>query len=229
MAAGDDSSNEDADDSEDDDDEPSIKTRHISGDDLGDSFSDAAPRTKAVWIDDLLTEEGEGITGDETEDEEEDGDGDGDGDEDEDEDDEEEEEGSEESSGEDDKAQSLKDWEQSDGDNTDLEDDEEEEEEDDDSDDDTGKQVNKANQKKISESKGKQDKGADSRKVKTNVREDVHKKGELPYTIEAPKDFEEFSALLENLSDDQIVEAIRRIRTYNAIAVAAENRKKMQV
>ncbi|KAL2559181.1 Nop14-like protein [Forsythia ovata] len=45
----------------------------------------------------------------------------------------------------------------------------------------------------------------------------------------APKTYEEFSALLENCSDDQIVEAIRRIRTFNAISVAAENRKKMQV
>ncbi|GFP87290.1 nucleolar protein 14 [Phtheirospermum japonicum] len=52
---------------------------------------------------------------------------------------------------------------------------------------------------------------------------------ELPYTIEAPKNFEEFSALVENRSDDQILEAIRRIRTFNAISIAAENRKKIQV
>ncbi|EPS71081.1 hypothetical protein M569_03678 [Genlisea aurea] len=52
---------------------------------------------------------------------------------------------------------------------------------------------------------------------------------ELPFTIEAPKSFEEFSALLENRSDDQIVEAIKRIRAFNAISIAVENRKKMQV
>ena len=77
--------------------------------------------------------------------------------------------------------------------------------------------------------KGNQYNDSGAFRVKPIVKEDVHKKGELPYTIEAPKSFEEFSALLENYSDDQVVEAIRRIRTYNAIAVAAENRKKMQV
>ncbi|KAH6762950.1 nucleolar-like protein [Perilla frutescens var. hirtella] len=221
MVAGDDSSNEDGNTSDDDDDEASKRIRHISGDDLGDSFSDAIPRTKAVWIDDLL--KGEGVANPEREDaptsgKEESGDDD--------DDDEDEEEESEDDDNHIEKGQSLKDWEQSDDDHIDL--DEEEEEDDDDSGDDTGKQV-MADQKKILESKGKQNDDAGAHRVKTDIKEDVHKKGELPYTIEAPKDFEEFSALLENRSDDQIMEAIRRIRTYNAIAVAAENRKKMQV
>ncbi|KAL8523619.1 hypothetical protein ACS0TY_013551 [Phlomoides rotata] len=154
------SSEEDNSSGDDDDDDESLKPiKHISGDDLGDSFSnDAKLKTKAVWIDDILGKEN--ATGGEEE---------------------EEEKGSDEDDGEYKKAQSLKDWEQSDDDN-----------------------------------------------IETNV-EDEEEDGELPYTIEAPNFFEEFNALLENRSNDQILEAIRRIRTFNAIAVAAENRKKMQV
>ncbi|XP_047971513.1 nucleolar protein 14 isoform X2 [Salvia hispanica] len=221
MAAGDDSSDEDAENFEDDDGEASKQISHISGDDLGDSFSEAIPKTKAVWIDDLLKKDG--VTDPETEDAP--TSGDEEDDDNEEDDDEEEEEGSEESSGEDEKAQSLKDWEQSDEEQIDSED----EEEDNGSDDATGKKVIVENQKKILKTKGNQNNDAGALGVKTILKEDVHKKGELPYTIEAPKNFEEFSALLKDLSDDQVVEAIRRIRTYNAIAVAAENRKKMQV
>ncbi|XP_042023391.1 nucleolar protein 14-like isoform X2 [Salvia splendens] len=230
MAAGDDSNDEDAENSEDADGEASKQISHVSGDDLGDSFSEAIPKTKAVWIDDLLKKDG--VTYPETEDaptsggeEEDDNEKEDDDDDDDDEEEDEEEEGSEESSGEDEKAQSLKDWEQSDEEQIDSED----EEEDNDSDDATGKKVIMENQKKIFKTKGDQNNDAGALKVKTIVKEDVHKKGELPYTIEAPKNFEEFSALMKDLSDDQVLEAIRRIRTYNAIAVAAENRKKMQV
>ncbi|KVI05291.1 Nucleolar protein 14 [Cynara cardunculus var. scolymus] len=53
--------------------------------------------------------------------------------------------------------------------------------------------------------------------------------GDLPYTIEAPKTMDDLSSLLENRSDSEIIEAIRRIRAFNAIKVAAENRKKIQV
>lgn len=222
MAAADDSSNEDGNSSGDDDDDESSKpVKHISGDDLGDSFSNNAKlKTKAVWIDDILGKKSAIDT--EKEDASSSGDDDDEDDDDEDED-EEEAEGSDEDNGEFKKAQSLKDWEQSDDDDveTNLEDEEDDgddgEEEDEDEDDDDVRV-----DKKILESRGKQ-------KVKTSDKDDVHQNKELPYTIEAPKDFEEFSALLENRSNDQIVEAIRRIRTFNAIAVAAENRKKMQV
>lgn len=220
MVAGDDSSNEDANTSEDDDGEASERVRHISGDDLGDSFSDAIPKAKAVWIDDILTREGEREDAPTSGEEENDDEDEQDDDEEEEEEDEEEED----ESGENEKGQSLKDWEQSDDDHIDLE-----EEEDDDSDDGTDKLAVMENEKKVLEGKGRQNDEASAHRIKINVKGDVHKKGDLPYTIEAPKDFEEFSALLENRSDDQIVEAIRRIRTYNAIAVAAENRKKMQV
>ncbi|KAL1556594.1 nucleolar protein 14-like isoform X2 [Salvia divinorum] len=225
MAAGDgdDSSNEDAYNSEDDVGEVSKQISHISGDDLGDSFSDVIPKTKAVWIDDLLTKNS--VTDPEAEDAPTSGEEEDDNEEDDDADEDEEGEGSEESSDEDEKAQTLNDWEQSDEEQIDLED----EEEDDDSDDATGKKVFMGHQKKILVTKGNQNNDSGAFRVKPIVKEDVHKKGELPYTIEAPNCFEEFSSLLENYSDDQVVEAIRRIRTYNAIAVAAENRKKMQV
>lgn len=236
MVAADDSGNEDANTSEEDDEESSKQIRHISGDDLGDSFShEAKPRTKVGWIDEILRRENASEL--ESDDAASSGES-----EDDDDVDEEEAEGSDEDHGEDDKAQSLKDWEQSDDDNleTNLEEEEEEEDEDeddDDGDDDDGdgdgddsddgivKRVDMVDQKKISESRGKQKDNAGVSKVKTNVKEDFDKKGEFPYTIEAPKTVEEFSALLENCSDDQILEARRRIRTYNAITIAAENRR----
>lgn len=51
----------------------------------------------------------------------------------------------------------------------------------------------------------------------------------LPYVINAPSNLKELRSLLDNRSDDQIVEAIRRIRACNAVSLAAENRHKMQV
>ncbi|KAL2940728.1 Nucleolar protein 14 [Bienertia sinuspersici] len=54
-------------------------------------------------------------------------------------------------------------------------------------------------------------------------------KQELPFKINAPGNMEELLALFQDRSSDDIIEAIRRIRVYNAIALAAENRKKMQV
>ncbi|KAL0408763.1 UNVERIFIED_CONTAM: Nucleolar protein 14 [Sesamum radiatum] len=163
MVAADDSSNEDANSSEEDDDESSKQIRHISGDDLGDSFShEDKPRTKVGWIDEILRrkndselESDDAVSSGESEDDDE-----------EEEDDEEEAEGSDGDHDEDDKAQSLKDWEQSDDDNIetnleDEEDEEDEEEEDDDDDDGEGddgiaKRVDMLDQKKIPESRGKQ-------------------------------------------------------------------------
>ncbi|CAI9775189.1 unnamed protein product [Fraxinus pennsylvanica] len=221
IFAGDDSSDEDSDASEDKE-ASSKKLRSISGDDLGDSFSqDAVPKTKLGLIADILRSENDNdLESDDDDDASEDSEDDEDHDED---------EGSDEDGNEYDKTQSLKDWEQSDDDNGDSysEDggggDEEEKE------DDIGIHVEMTNDKMSSGSNGKQKDSLDARKVKTNIKKDLLGQGELPYTIEAPKTFEEFSALLENRSDDQIVEAIRRIRTFNAISVAAENRKKIQV
>lgn len=52
---------------------------------------------------------------------------------------------------------------------------------------------------------------------------------ELPYVIEAPKSLSEICSLLDNHSDVEVVEIIRRIRAYNSISLGAENRRKMQV
>ncbi|GKE32942.1 nucleolar protein 14, partial [Tanacetum coccineum] len=46
---------------------------------------------------------------------------------------------------------------------------------------------------------------------------------DLPYTIEAPKTMDDLTVLLDNRSDEEIIEAIRRIRAFNAIKVEAEN------
>ncbi|KAG8383019.1 hypothetical protein BUALT_Bualt05G0140300 [Buddleja alternifolia] len=214
MVAADDSDNEDADTSENDN-ESAKQIRHISGDDLGDSFSHES-KTKAVWIDEILRKESASDL------ESEDAESSGESENDDDDDDDEEDEESDENHDEDVKAQSLKDWEQSDDDNidTNLDGEEEEEDTDDDSD--------EEEEEGIEDDKVKTDSGS-ADKVKTDVKDDLREKGELPYTIEAPKKFEEFSELIENRSEDQIVEAIRRIRTFNAISIAAENRKKMQV
>lgn len=232
MAGADNDSDDDADTSEDDE-ESAKRPKHISGDDLGDSFShDTESKLKVCWIDEVLRKENTSDL------ESEDGTSSGESEED---DDEGSKEGSDDSHDKDELSQSLKDWEQSDDENidTNFEDDEEEASEDDDNeeeDEEAGKEddgscklVDIVDQKKSSESRGKQNTGSSTRELKTSLKEDLHHQVELPYTIEAPKNFEELSALLENLSDEQIVEAIRRIRTFNAITVAAENRKKMQV
>ncbi|CAA2945074.1 nucleolar 14 [Olea europaea subsp. europaea] len=220
---GDDSSDEDIDE------EASTKQqRSISGDDLGDSFShDALPRTKLGLISEILRSENEN-------DLESDDDDDAASEDSEDDKDNDDDEGSDDDD-DDDKIQSLKDWEQNDDDNIDSYSEDGGEDEDgdidseDEKDDDIGICVETTNDKKPSGSKGKQKDSLGAGKVKENIKKNILEQGELPYTIEAPQSFEEFSALLDNRSGDQIVEAIRRIRTFNAISVAVENRKKMQV
>ncbi|KAL3636188.1 hypothetical protein CASFOL_020735 [Castilleja foliolosa] len=224
MVAAHDSGNENDDDEDDEDadDEPTNQTKHISGDDLGDSFS-AVPKTDPIWIDDIIRKDNDSnlenevaVSSGESEDEDDEDDEESDGS---DEDDEEAEEGSDE---DDEKAESLKDWEQSDDDIIKTNDDE--------TDDGIGKGKGMIEKKKtITESRVKKIESASDNNAKINAKDDLTQKVELPYTIEAPKNFEEFSALVENRSDDQILEAIRRIRTFNAISIAAENRKKIQV
>ncbi|KAF3782230.1 Nucleolar protein 14 [Nymphaea thermarum] len=53
--------------------------------------------------------------------------------------------------------------------------------------------------------------------------------GSLPFIIEAPADLKQLCSLLDGRSDSETVEAINRIRKCNAISLAAENRRKMQV
>ncbi|KAL3830598.1 hypothetical protein ACJIZ3_019400 [Penstemon smallii] len=220
MIAADDSSNEDDDISEDDD-KSGKRPTHISGDDLGDSFSnDVISKTKMDLIGKILAQENANDSEDSASSEESENE-----DEDDDNEDDDEEGSGEDRSGDEKTRSSLKDWEQSDDDDIDTEFEDEEDDASGDADDEGIK--DDCLDKQNSRDRKKDSSGAD--KVKTTLEENSHKKGELPYIIEAPKTFEELSDLLENRSDDQIVEAIRRIRTFNAISIAAENRKKIQV
>ncbi|KAH0643386.1 hypothetical protein KY289_034360 [Solanum tuberosum] len=217
AAAADDGSEEDGNAS--DDDSKLIKDpRTISGDDLGDDLEEA-PRTKLGWIAEILRKkeselEGEDAasTGD-SESEEDDGEDEGSDD-----GEDEESDGSDEEQG---KTQTIKDWEQSDDDVIDTE-----EEDDDEGSGDDAKKVMKIKDHKQVAVKGKEVGTLQTKKEKKTVK---HQQSELPYTIEAPKTLEEFTSLIDNCSDDQVIEAIKRIRAFNAITVAAENKKKMQV
>uniref|UniRef100_A0A3Q7H7X6 Uncharacterized protein n=1 Tax=Solanum lycopersicum TaxID=4081 RepID=A0A3Q7H7X6_SOLLC len=79
------------------------------------------------------------------------------------------------------------------------------------------------------DSESEEDDGEDEGSDDGEDEETKDQQSELPYTIEAPKTLEEFTSLIDNCSDDQVIEAIKRIRAFNAITVAAENKKKMQV
>lgn len=202
--------------------------RSISGDDLGDSFSlEEQPRTKKGWVDEILERR------DENNSESEAGDSSSDSETAEDQGDEEE---SDEDNEEGKSNLSLKDWEQSDDDNldTDLEDDKEEGEEELDDDDDSDEQLmGPRDQKKVEKNAAaetsKRDKDTlEAKKIKADGR-NLSTQADLPYLIEAPTSFEELSTLLDNRSNTEIVLIINRIRASNAIKLAAENRKKMQV
>ncbi|KAL5553582.1 hypothetical protein UlMin_040983 [Ulmus minor] len=208
MTAADDSSEEEEEDAE----KPySERPRAISGDDLGDSFvlDEEEPRSKKGWIDDILEKrdaensESEGCDSSEDSD------------------------GSESGSDEGEEQPSVKDWEQSDDDNldTDLEEDEEGEEHDEHGDADE-KELEPSDSKKAKSGRHKD--SSDVKKKKADAKQPSSQL-DLPYLIEAPKSFEEFCALLENCSNNDIILVINRIRVSNAIKLAAENRKKMQV
>ncbi|CAK7326403.1 unnamed protein product [Dovyalis caffra] len=214
MLVVDDSSDEENDDVE--------KPRPISGDDLGDSFSlDEEPRTTKGWVDEILArkEADDSDNEDDSSEESAEDDSDDEGSDDDDTDDDDKEH---------DKSLSLKDWEQSDDDNlaTDLED-----EEHDDSLDDDGEiePISKKSKKTDAVKPRKGDKKSlDGKKIKANC-EQHSSQPDIPHIIEAPKNFEEFCAILENYSNENVILVIDRIRKSNAIQLAAENRKKMQV
>ncbi|OMO93529.1 Nucleolar protein 14 [Corchorus capsularis] len=196
------------------------RPRAISGEDLGDSFAlDEEPRSKKGWVDEIL----ERKDAEDSENEDEDASEDSESAEDTDED-----EGSEEQDDEErEKTLSLKDWEQSDDDDidTDLDEDEDEQEHDDA----IGDKEEPKGHIKLKKSEIRKDgKSVDVKKPKSGVKH-TSTESEMPYTIEAPRSLEEFSSLLDNLSNGNIIEIINRIRGYNAIKLSAENRKKMQV
>ncbi|KAJ0038895.1 hypothetical protein Pint_23456 [Pistacia integerrima] len=136
------------------------------------------------------------------------------------------------------KTLTLKDWEQSDDDDLerDLEEEEEEEleldEDNDDSDDDEEGMEPRGKKKSRGNAHGeirKSDKESlDIKKMKVNHTK-LSGQPDIPYIIEAPKSLDEFCALLDNCSNADKILVINRIRASNAIKLAAENRKKMQV
>ncbi|ESQ28345.1 hypothetical protein EUTSA_v10018096mg [Eutrema salsugineum] len=200
--------------------ESAKRLRSVSGDDLGDSFSVDEEQPKKGWINEVLERE-DGV--DNSENDEDDGSSEDSESEGEDDDDDGESDGCNNKQR---KGHPLKDWEQSDDeleaeleDDTDDDDDDEEQEE---------PRVNK---------KSKNDYAAPSKgealsetvKQKTNMKKLSSTQRDIAYVIDAPKNYEELIALVEDCSNEDVILIVSRIRTNNSIKVAAENRKKMQV
>ncbi|XP_010257952.1 PREDICTED: nucleolar protein 14 [Nelumbo nucifera] len=218
MLATDDSDDEGSDGHEDTDKEYDHKLRPISGDDLGDSFSfHEEPKNRRGWVDEVLERKDVDDSASEASSEDSGSD-----------EDDSDEEGSDKNNSESGKSHSLKDWEQSDEDNLSTDIEEEEEEEEEGEEDKEGKGLHKVDNN-MQEIKNKKADPLDAEKTKSSQKQHPIKQGELHYTIEAPTNLSDLCTLLDNRSDAEIVEAINRIRIYNAIKLAAENRKKMQV
>lgn len=213
MRAIDDASEGDDDELEDDRKLSANKQSHISGDDLGDSFTvDDKSLNKKGWVDEILGRK----DSEDTEDEESD-----------DLDDSEDDEGSDEEDN-DEKAETLKDWEQSDDDaDEDIVDGDESEEEEGAEDIKTHDSTEDKKNEMLVTSDRKRRKTSQS--LGESMLQRSSSKQELPFKINAPGTIEELCELFQERSNEDIIEAIRRIRICNAIALAAENRKKMQV
>lgn len=192
------------------------KIRSISGDDLGDSFSlDEEQRPKKGWIDEIYErEDAENLGSEEEEEEADDDDGVGG-------------EGEEEDNDGPENTMSPKDWEQSDDDNLSIDLEEEEDGEQRHDYDDEEMELKDHKKKNIVDAEVKKD-SSKAKKVKADGKQPSNQQDTLPYVIEAPKTYEEFVELVENRSNDDIVKAIKYIRTYNAIRVNEGNRRKMQ-
>ncbi|GAB2262460.1 hypothetical protein Droror1_Dr00003457 [Drosera rotundifolia] len=178
------------------------RSRPVSGDDLGDSFSlDEKVERGKGWVDEILGRENihdseDGTNSDDSESDEQDSDGTDDEN--------------------DENAGTLKEWEQDDDDlGADVEVDEEEDE----------KRLEGMNgdcQEMIDASVkhrgGKADILSIPREIKTQLKE-------LPSKLGVPSGMDELRLLLENRSNEEIIEAIRQIRVQTPIK---ENRKKIQ-
>ncbi|XP_054810709.1 uncharacterized protein LOC129312133 [Prosopis cineraria] len=230
MAAAEDSSDEDHENSEN---SPKDKPKLLSGDDLGDSFSvSEETMSKKGWIDEILERENAEDSASEGGEASDDSESSEDADEDSDEDPYEHE-----------NSYSLKDWEQSDDEN--IKPNSEDEGEEDSGDKEKGKKAGrhdrvnaekKLNATVLINAKNKDDVEnvkkdrdySDSKKMDSGAKKSSAK-SDIPYIIEAPKTFEELCSLFDNCSNSDIIMVINRIRASNAIKLAAENRKKMQV
>ncbi|CAN6288229.1 unnamed protein product [Urochloa humidicola] len=197
------------DDDEDDDNEDDSHTQPISGDDLGDSFTDDSIKKKKGWVDEIYQKEGRKIGDDAAASDNEESD---DEHADDDESDNEEDDDEQNSSDNDFGNMSARDWEQSEDDEVDVGDDEMED--------------FQEKEQVISVKVVKKD--AQNLKKESNVKMQV-KDGSVPFVIDAPNNLKDLSSLLDGRSETEIFEIISRIRTCNSIRLAAENRRKMQV
>ncbi|XP_074582208.1 uncharacterized protein LOC141838594 [Curcuma longa] len=216
MHATDDSSDEGASDDEDIQKSLAKTSRPTSGDDLGDSFSSGKDLDKKGWVDNIY-EQNDTDNKDETgsssqdsdsdEDEEDDEDADGDHT-----------DGDDTSGDECRKISMVRDWEQNDDDELDMNYEEAENH------DSQGASNCERQNMDLCEVNAKS-------AQRTNASPKLARDGgkEIPYVIEAPKTLTEICSLLDNRSDDEVLEIINRIRAYNSIRLAAENRKKMQI
>ncbi|WOK99686.1 nucleolar protein 14 [Canna indica] len=215
MHGIDDSSDEDSDDEEDFQKSAPKKFRPTSGDDLGDSFSNDMDTTeKKGWIDEIYEQndvDSQDESGSSSQDSESSDDNEEDADDNH-------TDGNDTIGDECENISSTKDWERSDDDELNMD------EED----------AASLDEKEASISDTK---NLDLNKVETNYAQKINadenlapvNDEEIPYVIEAPKNLIEFYSLVDNRSDDKVVEIINRIRKYNSARLAAENRKKMQI
>lgn len=217
MHATDDSSDEGASDDEDIQNSLAKTSRPTSGDDLGDSFSSGKDlMDKKGWVDNIYDQndtDNQAETGSSSQDSE--------GDEDEEEDENADcnhTDGDDTSDDECKKISTVRDWEQSDEDELDMNAEEAENH------DSQGASNCERQNMDLCEINAK---SAQRTNASPKLATDGGK--EIPYVIEAPKTLTELCSLLDNRSDDEVLEIINRIRAYNSIKLAAENRKKMQV
>ncbi|KAK9101020.1 hypothetical protein Scep_024450 [Stephania cephalantha] len=218
MAAPDYSSDEDGIDHIDNNSTSIAKRRSSSGDDLGDSFSlDKESRNKKGWVDEILERDAtssenendslsiEGSESDESDTHQE-----------------------SEDDGNPPNPMSLQDWEQSDDENfsTDMEEEDKEGEEVEGMD---RRSIRKKEEDIAPKIKAKKEDPSTSEKRKTSGEQVMGHLDTLPFVLEAPSSLAELCALLDNRTDAEVVEGISRIRACNAIKLASENRKKMQV
>ena len=200
------------------------KRREISGDDLGENFVVEDEYQEKGWVDEVLARKDDS---DEEEDEEggeddEDGEGSSDGSE------EDDEAGSEEGSDGEDGSQGSEDWEQSEDELGSIE----------------GIRKLSAIDQDLLDKLLAAKKGPKPEKEIKNLLEkeskmpqkakeplsEVHELDDaLPYVIDAPQTLLEFRQLVDKRSIKDLKIAVERIRKCNAISLAAENRKKMQV
>ncbi|PKA45808.1 Outer envelope protein 61, chloroplastic [Apostasia shenzhenica] len=210
MRPTDDDDDYDRDGAEDEVKSSSRMNRYVSGDDLGDSFSlSKGIGNERGWVDDIYERE-------ENEGNHEQGDTSSDGSESSEDDQEECDDADVSDEGitnevDYDNLSSMKDWEQSDDDDLGVEE---------------AQETDEIDTVKVGVGTCK----ADSANHKLGPGgKDAQVKEEIPYVIQVPTNLKAVCSLLDNRSDVEVVEIIRRVRAYNSISLGTENRRKMQV